>query len=130
MAEAAPEFENPELRPKWSTLLEVRRQAAKALEDARTDKKLGSSNEARITIAGDQKTIGQLEEISESLAMLFIVSEVDLVVSGELGVSVRVDLAETEKCERCWRHDPSVGTHQGHHICGRCCEVIASLTEL
>lgn len=33
-----PEFENPELRPKWSTLLEVRRQAAKALEDARTDK--------------------------------------------------------------------------------------------
>ncbi|HHX01933.1 MAG TPA: isoleucine--tRNA ligase [Firmicutes bacterium] len=120
------QFANPQIRSKWSTLLEVRRQAAKALEDARAEKKMGSSNEAQITVIGDQNTIEQLKDISESLAMLFIVSNVDLVVADEPGITVQVELADTEKCDRCWRHDPSVGEHEAHHICNRCYEVITS----
>ncbi|MGB4616036.1 MAG: isoleucine--tRNA ligase, partial [Limnochordia bacterium] len=120
------QFENRALRDKWSTLLEVRRQVAKALEDARADKKLGASNEAKITITADSRTVEQLKTISEPLPMLFIVSEVNLVVSGETQAKVTVELADTEKCDRCWRYDESVGSHESHHVCGRCYEVITS----
>ncbi|MGB4266015.1 MAG: isoleucine--tRNA ligase, partial [Limnochordia bacterium] len=120
------QFENRALRDKWSTLLEVRRQVAKALEDARADKKLGASNEAKITITADSRTVEQLKTISEPLPMLFIVSEVNLVVSGETQAKVTVELADTEKCDRCWRYDESVGSHESHHVCDRCYEVITS----
>ncbi len=123
--ESLPEhFRSPELRAKWDKLFEVRRKVTKALEDARAEKKLGSSNEAKITVSADQTTLEHLQQISESLAMLFIVSEVSLVQSDNGEIQVTVELADSEKCERCWRHDPSVG--EQHHICARCYTVITN----
>ena len=65
------------------------------------------------------------------LRTVLIVSEASL-VQGEKpaeafespeieGLSILVENAAAEKCERCWIHDPSVGTSSEHPtICTRC----------
>ena len=40
-------------------------------------------------------------------------------------VGVVVGLANGEKCERCWRVLPDVGSHADHpDICGRCADAV------
>jgi len=43
-------------------------------------------------------------------------------------VGVVVDLASGEKCERCWRVLPDVGSQPDHPgLCGRCADVVGAL---
>jgi isoleucyl-tRNA synthetase len=43
-------------------------------------------------------------------------------------VGVVVELAGGEKCERCWRVLPDVGSHADHpDICGRCADAVGPL---
>jgi isoleucyl-tRNA synthetase len=35
-------------------------------------------------------------------------------------VAVVFELAEGEKCQRCWKILPDVGTHAHEGVCGRC----------
>lgn len=117
------EYRNDQLAEKWDDMLEVRNMVSKALEEARNDKKLGSSNDARIIISADKQTLTQLQSFSnDDLAMLFIVSEVELKETETLDVAVR--LAESEKCERCWRHSDSVDAAKEQLICARCDSVV------
>jgi isoleucyl-tRNA synthetase len=66
---------------------------------------------------------------TDELPFLFIVSQVDLVEGGEgavsdeglPGLSVDVEKAEGEKCQRCWNYSTTVGTAQDKpEICTRC----------
>jgi isoleucyl-tRNA synthetase len=44
------------------------------------------------------------------------------------GIAVKVELADGEKCERCWRVLPDVGKHADHPtLCGRCDDAVAHL---
>jgi isoleucyl-tRNA synthetase len=36
------------------------------------------------------------------------------------GVGVVFEAAEGEKCQRCWKILPDVGTHRHPGVCGRC----------
>lgn len=121
------EYFNEALGEKWDKMLVVRRVISKALEDARSSKKLGSSNDAQITVVADVATISDLQPFVDALPMLFIVADVKLIESDQTDtIEVTVELAESEKCDRCWRHSESVGTHADHQVCSRCYEVITS----
>ena len=41
------------------------------------------------------------------------------------GIGVVFELAEGEKCQRCWKILPDVGTHRHPHVCARCDEVLS-----
>ena len=41
------------------------------------------------------------------------------------GVGVVFELAEGEKCERCWKILPDVGTHRHPGTCARCDAVLS-----
>ena len=130
------EYKNPALNQKWEKMLEVRRVVAKALEEARSNKLIGSSNDASITVYGNPEIVAELESFKGQLEMLFIVSDVelldlsqaegqDLVGDLQLGVKVRVDKADGEKCERCWRYSESVGqVSEEEAVCERCHTVL------
>ncbi len=73
-----------------------------------------------------------------TLRSLLIVSRATLVkdeaLNGALqseeieGVDIRVEPAPGEKCERCWVHDTSVGSHSEQAtICDRCQHVLAGM---
>ena len=36
------------------------------------------------------------------------------------GIGVVFELAEGEKCQRCWQIKPDVGSHKHPHTCKRC----------
>lgn len=51
-----------------------------------------------------------------------------LAEAGESGCSVGVSRAGGAKCERCWYHCESVGTHSDHPtLCTRCDDVVEAL---
>ena len=119
-----------EIRNKWNRLIEVREDVLKALEVARTEKVIGKSLEAKVTIVPKDEETKQLLLNTEYLHQYLIVSEVDVV--DELNnatdyhlVKVFVEKHSGEKCERCWVSSHTVGTNEKHPtLCERCATIV------
>ncbi len=113
---------------KWDRIMAVRDDVKKALEQARADKKIGSSLEASVTLYCDAELYDFLNAIPmDELADLMIVSHIAL-EQGEGGVrglvdglGVQVDTAAGGKCLRCWKYHPAVGEDG---LCPRCASVL------
>ncbi len=118
--------ENAELIKRWRFVDKVRGGAQRggvqsALELERERKKIGSSLEATITIKTDSEGIASLRHFSdEELAEIFIVSKVVLKVHEPGGISVDVEHASGEKCERCWRWLTLADDWRVRGVCDRC----------
>ena len=132
-----PEYEedwtDPDLEARFSQLLRIREVATKALEEKRQAKEIGNSLEAGLLITvKDSRQQSFLESFGDSLADLFIVSAVSVKQADSIpstaftdeavdDVWVEVHRAVGEKCERCWKYTPEVGTLDDHPgICVRC----------
>jgi isoleucyl-tRNA synthetase len=109
---------------RWSRLLKVRKVVQKALEQQRQrddDDSIGSSQQADLTLVAEGSTYELLSECADQLVGLFIVSDVDLQegrVEGEDPVEVTVEVADREKCPRCWNY--WVDPESDDEVCGRC----------
>ena len=105
----------------WSQLLEAREVVLKSLEEARQAKLIGTSLEAKVTIAGFP-----LPEFAADLPALFIVSQVVLVAGTELKVTV--ERADGEKCERCWKYSTKIGENAKYPtVCDTCAEALTEM---
>lgn len=105
---------------KWARIMAVRDEVKKVLETARTDKSIGSSLEAAVTLTVDAADYELLNAIPmDELADLFIVSHVELVKGEALGAAVTH--AGGEKCLRCWKFDPAT---DADGLCPRCHRVL------
>jgi isoleucyl-tRNA synthetase len=122
---------NAALAENWGRILAVRVEVTRALEAARAQKIIGHPLDAAVTLSAADDLYRQLLPYAEALRSIFIVSTVDLAAGGPLagalegaalkGLSVRVDVAKGDKCQRCWVHDPDVGKNETHPgICPRC----------
>ena len=95
----------------WDKLFPVREEVLRRLAVARDqDKLIGSSLEALVRLTADGDLYPLLREYAKDLPGLFIVSQV-AVENGASGstLSVQVERAQGEKCERCWKYLPEVG---------------------
>ena len=110
----------------WQSLLMVREQVLKSLEEARQAKTIGSSLEAEVHLALPASLLEVAQRHAGELRELFIVSGVRLdEAPGENGaasqIRVQVTPAEGKKCERCWNYSVRVGENQLYPgICERC----------
>ncbi|MEA3279669.1 MAG: isoleucine--tRNA ligase [Thermodesulfobacteriota bacterium] len=131
-------LKDEELAEKWELLLQVRGEVTKALEQARTAKLIGHPLDASVTISANEDLYNVLYPYTEDLKSIFIVSQAFLTKKETLagayesndieGLSILIEQATGAKCERCWVHDPSVGTSSVHPaICKRCEENIKGL---
>jgi isoleucyl-tRNA synthetase len=133
MPETPAEWRDEALAAKWATVRRVRRVVTGALEIQRTDKVIGASLEAAPVVHVDAATAAILKTIAfddlcitsaidvstdPSPAEAFRLPEVD-------GVGVVFEMAEGEKCQRCWKILPDVGTHAHAGVCHRCNEALA-----
>ncbi|MDT4965504.1 MAG: isoleucyl-tRNA synthetase [Acidobacteriota bacterium] len=123
-----------EISKEWERLFEVRDVVLGALEEARVQKVIGSSLEARVTISASGQTYELLQRFVDNLRYIFIVSQVNLVpdkpdgTGDPVGVVVSVERAEGKKCERCWNYSTRVGESQRYPTaCERCVEVLAEI---
>lgn len=105
--------------------LSLRGAVTKALEDARTAGTFTKSQEVRISATVPSSDFALLTgERGIDLAEFFIVSEVALTENEDAeddGITVTVDAARGERCDRCWNYREDTGVHGEHeHICSRC----------
>ena len=122
-----------ELAAKWGKVRAARRVVTAALEVQRTAKVIGASLEAApIVYVADAAQRAALESVSfddvtitsqitvtgdPAPAEAFRMPETD-------GVAVVFAKAEGEKCARCWKVLPDVGTHTHAGVCARCDEAV------
>ena len=113
----------------WDRLMAVRDEVLKALETARADEKLiGKSLEARVQLKAGAELYPLLDQYRNELPAVFIVSQVDLDQSTEPGLSVRIERAEGDKCERCWKYMPEVGTSaEFPTLCAACQDAVREI---
>lgn len=121
----------------WDTLLKVRGEVNKVIEQARADKKLGGSLEAAVTLYADTRLAPQLRALGEELRFVLLtsgarVADIDSADAqaqpSELLKGLKISLAKAEgnKCPRCWHYTTDVGQVAEHaEICGRCVTNIA-----
>ncbi len=139
------QWEKPELTEKWNQLRTLRDEANVVLEQARSDKAIGSSLQAKLKLLVEDTDLrsklaamNPAEGISEGsnqvdeLRYLFLVSQVEIVDStSDLkgaeyrgltnGVTIAVVDADGEKCDRCWNYSTYVGESKEHPaVCERC----------
>ena len=114
---------------RFDCLLSVREQVTKTLEAARAEKRIGSSLEARVVLTVGGELYSRLEADREMLPSLFIVSQVEVKQGDESAdLTVSVEKADGEKCERCWNYSGTVGSCAEHPtLCARCAGVIQVL---
>lgn len=117
---------------KWDKIHKVRVDVQKALEIARNEKKIGKSLEAHIVLGAEGELYDFLKSVETALPEIFITSGVTVTnekqaFEGEVeGLSVGVEPAKGEKCERCWKFSETVGCDENHpHLCAHCAEVLA-----
>jgi isoleucyl-tRNA synthetase len=128
MAETPYSWLNKDLALKWATLRRVRRVVTGALEVERREKNIGSSLEASPIVYVDEATAAVLQSVTFS--DLCITSGVEVLTSkgpGHAfsledtdGIAVEFAKADGEKCGRCWKILPDVGTHVHVGVCSRC----------
>ena len=122
------------LAEKWSKVRAARRAVTAALEIQRTDKVIGASLEAAPVVHVDD---------ADMLAALKSVAFDDLCITSGIaltadpapqeafrmaevpGVGVVFEKADGNKCQRCWKILPDVGTHSHAATCARCDEALA-----
>ena len=125
------------LAKRWERLRAVRRAMTGALELARAEKRIGSSLQAAPQVwIEDEALLALCRE--HDLAELAITSGAELergagpVEAFRLpevaGVAVAATLAEGDKCQRCWKVLPEVGSLPAHpDLCGRCADAVDAL---
>jgi isoleucyl-tRNA synthetase len=124
--------DDPKCAEDWNTLLAVRDQALKSLEEARNSRLIGVNLGAQLTIVAPEPAYSVLSRYKEQLRYLFIVSEVKLERAtpgnGSSGLTVNVDKADGQKCERCWNYSIHVGEDPVYPTaCERCSAVLKEI---
>ncbi|MDZ8106529.1 MAG: isoleucine--tRNA ligase [Nostoc sp. DedQUE12a] len=140
-------WRNEELAESWKTLRRLRTDVNKVLEQARIEKHIGSSLEAKALIyIKDEELRIALKALNpangngvDEMRYLFLTSQVELLdsanalqelrtlsVQGEDNWQIGVANADGEKCDRCWNYSTHVGESKEHPlICERCVAALA-----
>lgn len=113
-------YENKELEAKWEKIIKIKEDVAKKLEEARAAKVIGHSLNAKVIISAEGDEYEFLKNNEEILMTVFIVSGLEIVQGL---ADIKVEVAEGEKCERCWMYSTTVGEDKENPtICRRCSE--------
>jgi isoleucyl-tRNA synthetase len=117
------------LAAKWAVVRQSRRAVTAALEVQRTEKVIGASLEAAPVV---HVRDAEVLDILKSVAFEDVCITSALTLTGDPspneafrlpevdGIGVVFEKAEGEKCQRCWKIQPDVGTHAHPDTCARC----------
>jgi isoleucyl-tRNA synthetase len=122
-----PKYDDEALSLKWEKIIKIKDAVSKKLEVARTEKEIGLSLEAKVTLYAEENDQYEfLKENRDILKDVFIVSDVEILsnrrnADEEVDLGVKVEKASGEKCERCWMYSTTVGESSDYPtLCERC----------
>ncbi len=123
------DWRDPALAAKWERIRKVRRVVTGALEIERRDKRLGASLEAapvvHVAEAEIRAALAGVDFADVCITSAITVTDAPatagaFALEDTPGIAVAPALADGEKCARCWRILPDVGTHAHPAVCERC----------
>ncbi|WP_017654465.1 isoleucine--tRNA ligase [Fortiea contorta] len=140
-----PRWQNPELAQFWQQIRQIRTEVNKVLEQARVEKMIGSSLEAKVLLyIKDEQLRASVKTLNPSvgngideLRYLFLTSQVEVLDTPDALLGSKYNLqsdtwgigvvnAQGEKCDRCWNYSIHVGESAEHPlICERCVAALA-----
>ncbi|MGO2347321.1 MAG: class I tRNA ligase family protein, partial [Providencia sp.] len=120
----------------WAELLVIRSEVNKVLEQARTDKQIGGSLEAAVTLYADKELSEKLNSLGDELRFVLLTSQAvvaDIATAptdaqdSELdGLKIAFSKAAGDKCPRCWHYASDIGSVADQpELCGRCATNVA-----
>ena len=132
--ETPAEWLNPELAAKWTGIRAARRVVTAALEVERTNKVIGASLEAApVVYVADAGLRAVLASVP--FEDICITSQIRLsdeaapdgafTLPETKGIAVVFAKAGGDKCARCWKVLPDVGTHATPGVCARCDQAVS-----
>ena len=127
------EWQDRELSDRWEKIREIRKVVTGALELERSEKRIGSSLEAKPLIWADSTSQSLFANLV--LDEIFITSGAEFrddkppegafTIEGISGIAVTTSRSNSKKCSRCWRYMSDVGSIINEpDLCGRCAKVI------
>lgn len=142
-ATAPHEWQKPELNEFWNSVRDLRDEVNKVMEEARQNKAIGSSLDAKVLLyLSDAELKNKLTSLNstnsinpksvDELRYFFLASQVEIVDSIDAiesseyksqsdTVSIAITKADGEKCARCWNYSLFVGSFADDPtICDRC----------
>lgn len=126
-------WRSDELAARYARLRDLRDRFNAALEPLKprskgdTDFLLKSSLEAVASIHAGPDWIAELRRAEAELPAVLMCPVVDLHEATGPGVEIRIGRAPGPRCERCWLHQPEVGSLVSYpELCARCAAVIDS----
>ncbi|MCL1830327.1 MAG: isoleucine--tRNA ligase [Oscillospiraceae bacterium] len=117
-----------QLQEKWEKIHLLRDEVKKALETARSEKIIGASLDAKVTLTSTGEYLEFLNDIKEMLPSILIVSQVEIEECSTDNARYTIDIskADGEKCARCWVYSESVGDDSIHPtLCHRCVTILS-----
>ena len=126
------DWRDDELAEKWTKVRHLRRSVTAAIEQERAAKRIGSSLQAHPVVTAPADLLAACEGLN--MSDVCITSDITLIEGApsegafilddvpEIGVVV--NLADGEKCSRCWKVLPDVGSHAHTDVCGRCSDAV------
>ncbi|NJM22713.1 MAG: isoleucine--tRNA ligase [Richelia sp. SL_2_1] len=132
-------WKNPELVKFWEKIRQIRNDVNKVLEEARIDKMIGSSLEAKVLLyIKDEELRNSVKSLNDNskngvdeLRYLFLTSQAEILDAPRIedckhklqtdNWEIGVVKADGEKCDRCWNYSTHVGESKEHPLlCERC----------
>ncbi len=118
------EYEDEKLEERWNKIIKLKEEVSKKLEEARIEKVIGHSLNAKVTLFVSEDKYDEFLKDKDLFATVFIVSKVEIDNNKreqDPEIGVKVELADGKKCERCWMYSETVGKDHDHPtICKRC----------
>ncbi|SJZ61882.1 Isoleucyl-tRNA synthetase [Pilibacter termitis] len=117
----------------WNAFLDFRDDVLKGLENARNEKVIGKSLEAKVTVFATEAQKVLLESLNADIAQLLIVSEFELSTDANNDTQtfgdtkLSVTHATGEVCVRCRATSTTVGDDENPHlkdVCHKCAEIL------
>ena len=116
-----PERKEPDekLLSRWEKFLGIRKKILKALEEARINKIIGSSMQAKVILAvSDDETIKFVGSFP-GITNILLIAELKTEKKEKFGI--KVERTEYQKCKRCWVYHQSVGKNREYpDLCEKC----------
>ncbi|MBB5516986.1 isoleucyl-tRNA synthetase [Rubricella aquisinus] len=134
MPETPVAWRDEALAAKWAQIRTVRRVVTGALEVERREKRIGASLEAAPTVYiaddGLRALLADVDMDDLCITSGLTISADDapegaFTLEDVPGIAVVPTTAEGEKCARCWKILPDVGTHAHEGTCARCDEALS-----
>ena len=132
------------LLEEWSRLLSIRDAVNSEIEQLRQLKTVGTSLEARVELRAMGETAHLLKNHQDDLPMLFIASDVELIIDQgssprastsaegstwnetDGSLAIRVERVGGVKCPRCWRYVKSLSSDSTiGDLCPRCLDALS-----